>query len=149
MARKTPVPKKSVWKKLAGPTSNLMDIVTRSRMSQKPVKGGHPKTKEEDFRARRRKLYRLATEEKPMFPFQQKNFHSFVMENKEVVKTLSLLSACTQDMKQVTAKTLSKILAQPCPTGNDTIHLSMEAVQYTVEEREDATGTPHCLSERV
>jgi dynein heavy chain len=77
-------------------------------MSQKPVKRGHPKTKEEDFRARRRKLYRLATEEKPMFPFQQKNFHSFVMENKEVVKTLSLLSACTQDMKQEMTQFISR-----------------------------------------
>ncbi|XP_015833540.2 dynein axonemal heavy chain 5 isoform X3 [Tribolium castaneum] len=67
---------------------------------QKPGKGGPVKTKEEDFRTRRRKLYRLATEEKPMFPFQHKNFHSFVMENKEVMKTLSLLSICTQDMKQ-------------------------------------------------
>ncbi|RZC39074.1 dynein heavy chain 5, axonemal [Asbolus verrucosus] len=66
---------------------------------QKPGKGP-VKTKEEDFRTRRRRLYRLATEEKPMFPFQQKNFHSFVMENKEVMKTLSLLSNCTQDMKQ-------------------------------------------------
>lgn len=78
-----------------------MDIVNRSRMSQKPSKGGPIKTKDEDFRARRRKLYRLATEEKPMFPFQQKNFHNFVMENKEVLKTLSLLSICTQEMKQV------------------------------------------------
>lgn len=79
-----------------------MDIVTRSRMSQKPVKGVTTKSKEEDFRARRRKFYRLATEEKPMFPFQQRNFHNFVMENKEVMKMLSLLTTCAQDMKQVT-----------------------------------------------
>lgn len=59
------------------------------------------KTKEDDFRMRRRRLYRLATEEKPKFPLQQRNFYSHVMENKEVVKTLSLLSTCTQDMKQV------------------------------------------------
>lgn len=102
MACKTPAPKKSKWKKLAGPKSNLMDIVTRSRMSQKPVKGGGTRSKEEDFRARRRKFYRLATEEKPMFPLQQRNFHNFVMENKEVMKMLSLLTTCAQDMKQVT-----------------------------------------------
>ncbi|KAG5886924.1 hypothetical protein JTB14_034200 [Gonioctena quinquepunctata] len=66
---------------------------------QKPGKGP-AKTKEEDFRIRRRRLYRLLTEEKPTFPLQQRNFFNHVMENKEVIKTLSLLSTCTQDMKQ-------------------------------------------------
>lgn len=77
-----------------------MDIVTKSRYDQKPARGP-VKTKEEDFRMRRRKLYRLMTEEKPIFPMQQKNFYNHVMENKEVVKTLSLLSTCTQEMKLV------------------------------------------------
>ncbi|GJQ67798.1 hypothetical protein Trydic_g16579 [Trypoxylus dichotomus] len=61
---------------------------------------GLPKAKEEDFRTRRRKFYRLTTDEKPAFPFQAKNFYSQVMENKEIMKTLSLLSTCIQDMKQ-------------------------------------------------
>lgn len=77
-----------------------MDIVKQSRYNQKQPKGP-VKTKEEDFRARRRKLYRLLTEEKPTFPMQQRNFYNYVMENKEVVKTLSLLSTCTQEMKLV------------------------------------------------
>nr|XP_022920640.1 dynein heavy chain 5, axonemal [Onthophagus taurus] len=94
---KTPQ-KASVWKRLVGPSNALKDIVSRSRQNFGGI--NIPKMKEEDFRARRRKFYRLATEEKPSFPFQCKNFYSYVMENKEVVKTLSLLSTCTQDMKQ-------------------------------------------------
>lgn len=93
-------PKKSAWKKLTGHSNTLLDIVSRSRMDQKGGKS-QPKTKEEDFRTRRRRLYRLMTEEKPTFPLQHRNFYSHVMENKEVVKTLSLLSTCTQNMKQV------------------------------------------------
>ncbi|XP_049782831.1 dynein axonemal heavy chain 5 [Schistocerca cancellata] len=54
----------------------------------------------EDARSRRRKLYRLASDERPSFPQQARNFYSHVMENKEVVKTLSLLSTCTQDVRQ-------------------------------------------------
>lgn len=97
---KAPPATKSAWKKISGHKSNLMDIVNRSRFDLKPMKGA-AKTKEEEFRVRRRKLYRLLTEEKPTFPLQQKNFYNHVMENKEVIKTLSLLSTCTQDMKQV------------------------------------------------
>ncbi|XP_050507714.1 dynein axonemal heavy chain 5 [Diabrotica virgifera virgifera] len=92
-------PKSSVWKKIAGPKSSLMDIVNRSRFDQKVVKGT-AKAKEDDGKNRRRKLYRLLTEEKPTIPLQQRNFFNHVMENKEVVKTLSLLSTCMQDMKQ-------------------------------------------------
>ncbi|CAH0547072.1 unnamed protein product [Brassicogethes aeneus] len=76
-----------------------MDIVNRSRFDQKPSRG-NIKSKEEEFRIRRRKLYRLATEENLLFPFQNKNFYSHVMENKEIIKMLSLLSTCTLNMKQ-------------------------------------------------
>ena len=55
----------------------------------------------EDSKARRRRLYRLDSNNKPPFPFQPRNFHSYVMENKEVIKTLSLLSMCTQPIKEV------------------------------------------------
>lgn len=78
-----------------------MDVVTRTRTDQKTAKGAGAKTREEDLKTKRRRLYRLTTDEKPAFPIQQRNFYGHVMENKEVVKTLSLLSSCTQDMKQV------------------------------------------------
>ncbi|KAF5296158.1 hypothetical protein FQA39_LY12612 [Lamprigera yunnana] len=90
--------KKSKWKKLVGHQKTLLDIVSRCTEQRSSKQG--VKTKEEDFRTRRRRLYRLTTEEKPVFPFQHRNFFNNVMENKEVVKTLSLLSTCTQNMKQ-------------------------------------------------
>lgn len=98
--RKELVQKKPSWKKLAGHSNTLLDIVTRT---QRPGKLS-AKNKEDDFKTRRRRLYRLITEEKQAFPFQQRNFFNYVMENKEVVKTLSLLSTCTLDMKQVKHK---------------------------------------------
>ncbi|KAB0801458.1 hypothetical protein PPYR_05812 [Photinus pyralis] len=93
----TPV-KKSKWKKLVGHQRTLLEIVSRCT-EQRSSKHG-VKSREEDFRTRRRRLYRLTTEEKPAFPIQARNFYNNVMENKEVVKTLSLLSTCTQNMKQ-------------------------------------------------
>ncbi|XP_057658943.1 dynein axonemal heavy chain 5 [Diorhabda carinulata] len=93
-------PKKSAWTKIAGPKSSLMDIVNRSRYDQKATNKASIKGKEENVKNRRRKLYRLLTEEKPTIPLQQRNFYNLVMENKEVIKTSSLLSTCTQDMKQ-------------------------------------------------
>ncbi|XP_039763737.1 dynein heavy chain 5, axonemal [Pararge aegeria] len=53
----------------------------------------------EAARQRRKKYYRLESEEKPVFPFQQKNFYNHIMENKEIVKTLTLLSMCTSHVK--------------------------------------------------
>ncbi|XP_066156829.1 dynein axonemal heavy chain 5 [Euwallacea fornicatus] len=104
--------KKSVWKKIAGPSSNLMDVVNRSRSFQQPVKKPSKislvKNNEEDFRMRRRKLYRLLTEEKPMFPLQHRNFYNHVMENKEVIKTLSLLTSCAQEMCDEMSQFLSR-----------------------------------------
>lgn len=55
----------------------------------------------EDPRTRRRRMYKLASESKPKFPFQPCNFHSQTVENKDVVKSLTLLSACTNDVKPV------------------------------------------------
>lgn len=74
-----------------------MDIVSNINKTQK----GPVKTKDEDFRTRRRRFYRLTTEEKPAFPVQAKNFYNHVLENKEIIKTLSLLSVCILDMKKV------------------------------------------------
>lgn len=58
-----------------------------------------PKT--ETAKERRRRLYRFQSDEKPKFPLQQRNFYNHVMENKEVVKTLSLLSTCTHEIRVV------------------------------------------------
>lgn len=55
----------------------------------------------EDARAKRRRLYRLASEKKPPFPVIHKNFYSHVAENKEIIKALSLLSTCVQPLKPV------------------------------------------------
>jgi len=61
-------------------------------------------SKAETAKERRRRMYRLQSDERPAFPLQPKNFYSHVMENKEVVKTLSLLSTCTHDIRLVSAE---------------------------------------------
>jgi hypothetical protein len=84
------------WRKLASSqTQVLADLL--ARLQQGPLHGS------EDPKVRRRRLYRLASEERPAFPTQQRNFYSHVMENKEVVKMLSLLSTCTEDIKPVSS----------------------------------------------
>lgn len=52
-----------------------------------------------DEKSRRRKIYCLQSEEKPQIPHMTKSFYSYIMENKEVVKTLNLLSSCTKNVK--------------------------------------------------
>lgn len=61
----------------------------------------------EDARAKRRRLYKLASERKPPFPVMHRNFYSHVTENKEIIKALSLLSTCVQPLKPVTLIYLS------------------------------------------
>uniref|UniRef100_A0A182YK77 AAA+ ATPase domain-containing protein n=1 Tax=Anopheles stephensi TaxID=30069 RepID=A0A182YK77_ANOST len=61
-----------------------------------------------DDRSRRRKLYRLQSEEKPKMPHMTKSFYSYVMDNKEVVKTLSLLSSCIRNIKPELAEFVAK-----------------------------------------
>lgn len=95
---------KSNWRRLGGGKGKLQnqalaDIV--SRIDQCP---GPPTNQAEDIRTRRRRLYRMASEKKPSFPHQHRNFYAHVMENKEIVKTLSLLSTCTHDLKPVSNK---------------------------------------------
>ncbi|KAL1518053.1 hypothetical protein ABEB36_001736 [Hypothenemus hampei] len=99
--------KRSAWRKIAGPSSNLMDVVNQSRSDPQVTKTINADTKD-DFRMRRRKLYRLLTEDKPNFPLQHRNFFAHVMENKEVVKTLSLLSGCVQEMRDEMSQFLSR-----------------------------------------
>lgn len=55
----------------------------------------------EDPKTRRRRLYKIVSEEKPTFPVQKRNFHSMIMENKEIIKMFSIMSACTQELRQV------------------------------------------------
>lgn len=92
-----PRPQRTGWRRLAAcQTKIAADVV--SRLEQGAAAAAD---KDEDPKARRRRLYRLASEERPKFPQMPRNFYSHVMENKEVVKTLSLLSTCTQEIRVV------------------------------------------------
>ncbi|XP_041986842.1 dynein axonemal heavy chain 5 [Aricia agestis] len=94
------------WKKLAGQHKNQFEqVITKldeqvhtvsasNNVTQKSSKGNNDTTK-----IKRKKYYRLETEEKPVFPLQQKNFYNYIMENKETLKTVTLLSMCTQNIK--------------------------------------------------
>lgn len=57
------------------------------------------RTQKDDSKTRRRRVYRLVSEERPQMPHMTKSFYSYIMDNKEVVKTLSLLSTCTKNIK--------------------------------------------------
>lgn len=52
-----------------------------------------------DKKTRRRKLYCLQSEERPQIPHMTRSFYSFIMDNKEIVKMLNLLSTCTRSIK--------------------------------------------------
>ncbi|CAB3374843.1 Hypothetical predicted protein [Cloeon dipterum] len=85
---------KQVWRKLAmRPPGALSDLV--SQIEQ----GTQQRNKKDDPKKRRRRIYKVASEEKLNFPHQQKNFFSFIIENKEVMKMLTMLSTCTMDIK--------------------------------------------------
>lgn len=55
----------------------------------------------EDVRAKRQRLYKLASEKKPPFPIIHRNLYSYIIENKEIIKALSLLSTSMQPLKPV------------------------------------------------
>lgn len=57
------------------------------------------RNQKDDSKTRRRRVYRLVSEERPQMPHMTKSFYSYIMDNKEVVKTLSLLSTCTRNVK--------------------------------------------------
>lgn len=44
-------------------------------------------------------MYCLQSEERPSIPHMTKSFYTFIMDNKEVVKMLNLLSTCTKNVK--------------------------------------------------
>lgn len=50
-------------------------------------------------KSRRRKMYCLQSEERPQIPHMTKSFYSYIMDNKEVVKMLNLISTCTKNVK--------------------------------------------------
>lgn len=52
-----------------------------------------------DKRTRRRKIYCLQSEERPQIPHMTRSFYSFIMDNKEIVKMLNMLSSCTKSVK--------------------------------------------------
>ncbi|GLV32121.1 Dynein heavy chain 1 [Carabus blaptoides fortunei] len=92
--------KSTGWKKLTNRTPNVLQAVV-SKMEQHSKKNDG-RSMPEDFRTRRRRLYRLHSEKRPEFPYQQRNFYTHVMDNKDIIKTLSLLSTCTHELKPVT-----------------------------------------------
>lgn len=44
-------------------------------------------------------MYCLQSEERPQVPHMTKSFYSYIMDNKEVVKMLTLISTCTKTIK--------------------------------------------------
>lgn len=50
-------------------------------------------------KSRRRKIYCLASEERPQMPHMLKSFYSAIMDNKEVAKAVNQLASCTKNVK--------------------------------------------------
>ncbi|TGZ53817.1 Dynein heavy chain 5, axonemal, partial [Temnothorax longispinosus] len=88
---------KSMWKNLPYPSKrNLADVVLRAQSNVTKQKQEEP----EDLKTRRRRLYKILSEERPVFPVQERNFYTMVMDNKEIIKLLSMLSTCTMELRQ-------------------------------------------------
>lgn len=90
---------KNTWRGVGWASKrNLLEVVMRAQGNTDRL---HTDGEPEDPKTRRRRLYKMVSEERPTFPVQQRNFHTMVMENKEVAKVLSMLSSCTQELRQV------------------------------------------------
>jgi dynein heavy chain len=101
-----------MWKTYSS-KRNLADVVLR-------VQSNVAKQKQEeleDAKTRRRRLYKIFSEEKPTFPIQERNFYTMVMDNKEIIKLLGMLSTCTLELRQV------------CYSIKLDIHLSFKEVE--------------------
>ncbi|XP_033349446.1 dynein heavy chain 5, axonemal isoform X1 [Bombus vosnesenskii] len=85
---------KDTWGQ-AYPKRNFADIVMRAQMQAAKRKQEEP----EDARVRRRRLFKIISEERSIFPVQEQNFHAMVMDNKEVIKLLSMINTCMQEFK--------------------------------------------------
>lgn len=87
-----------MWKTLSYSSKrNLADIVLRAQNNAVKQKQEEP----EDLKTRRRRLYKILSEERPVFPTQERNFYTMVMDNKEIIKLLGMLSTCTMELRQV------------------------------------------------
>ncbi|XP_011504753.1 PREDICTED: dynein heavy chain 5, axonemal [Ceratosolen solmsi marchali] len=93
----------STWQSCT-PKRNLLDIVTKMQLEAEKSN----QENKEDPKARRRRLYKIASEEKPTFPVQKLNFYSIIMDNKEIIKMFSILSSCTQGLRQNMADFLER-----------------------------------------
>jgi len=86
-----------MWKTLSFPSKrNLTEVLLRAQNNTK-----QKQEEQEDLKTRRRRLYKILSEERPVFPVQEKNFHTMVMDNKEIIKLLGMLSTCTIELRQV------------------------------------------------
>nr|XP_033322692.1 dynein heavy chain 5, axonemal isoform X1 [Megalopta genalis] len=79
----------------AYPRKSFADIVMRAQMQVAKKKQEEP----EDPKTRRRRLYKIISEERPIFPVQETNFYGMLMDNKEILKLLSMLSTCMLEFK--------------------------------------------------
>lgn len=87
-----------MWKNLPYSSKrNLADVVLRAQSNAAKQKQEEP----EDSKTRRRRLYKILSEERPVFPVQERNFYSMVMDNKEIIKLLGMLSTCILELRQV------------------------------------------------
>lgn len=93
----------NMWKGLPySSKKNLANVVLRVQNNTVKEKQQEP----EDMKARRRRLYKIHSEERPVFPTQERNFYTMVMDNKEIVKLLGMLSTCTIELRQVLYSTV-------------------------------------------
>lgn len=139
------------WKKLTARNPTVLQAVV-SKMEQHATGPGKKQTdpNKEDHRARRRRLYRLHSEQKPEFPYQMKNFYTHVMDSKEVVKTLSLLGTCTQELKGVRHFLKLALDASSFKiSGHQQIYKKLETLQCFMEERKDSKRTTNKHLNRI
>lgn len=87
-----------MWKTLPYSSKrNMADVVLRAQNNAAKQKQEEP----EDSITRRRRLYKILSEERPIFPVQERNFYTMVMDNKEIIKLLGMLSTCILELRQV------------------------------------------------
>ncbi|KAK1128262.1 hypothetical protein K0M31_002732 [Melipona bicolor] len=134
---------KNAWGQ-AYPRKNFADIVMRAQMQ-----AAKKKEEPEDPRVRRRRLYKIISEERPVFPVQERNFHAMVMDNKEVMKLLSILNTCMQEFKPDLAEFIDrwkpyKILWKNEKSMRELLQISLSEFETTLRkhsELEDLLAT--------
>lgn len=97
-----------MWKNLPYTSKrNLANVVLRAHSN-----ATKQKEEEEDLKTRRRRLYKILSEERPVFPVQERNFYTMVMDNKEIIKLLGMLSTCTMELRQVSNNSMKSDIHQ-------------------------------------